>query len=312
VQPDIADLAYAYQEGEQDGQERRRVSIEDLEIGQQMTGIVSTVTSFGAFVDVGADHQGLVHIREVSENYVLDINAHLQRGQMVKVWVLGLDEQGRLNLSMLDPSEGGEDKPASDELVPFQDVGENDWLDGTVSATTEFGIFVSVVPPGGGPTVTGLVHVSQIREGFVEHPSDEAEIGDEVKVRVVKVHGSRLSLSLRPPPPKRKPDFSRMISTFERLGPTDWIEGRVHHIVPFGAFVEVEPLEGDGVVMGLLHVTEMQEGFVEDPAQVVQLNQKLKVRVISVDAASGRLALSMKEPRGTEVADTEAGGADPA
>ncbi len=71
-----------------------------LEVGKVVEGVVTGITKFGAFVDIGDGKTGLVHISEISHQYVNDISEHLQNGQTVKVKILGETENGKLNLSI--------------------------------------------------------------------------------------------------------------------------------------------------------------------------------------------------------------------
>ena len=71
-----------------------------LEVGTVCTGKVTSITKYGAFVALGEGKSGMVHISEVSHTYVNDINEHLKSGQEVKVKVIGIDENGRISLSI--------------------------------------------------------------------------------------------------------------------------------------------------------------------------------------------------------------------
>jgi S1 RNA binding domain protein len=72
----------------------------DLEVGSILTGKVTGITKFGAFVTVAPGKSGLVHISEISNTYVNDVHDHLTEGQEVKVKVISIDENGRINLSI--------------------------------------------------------------------------------------------------------------------------------------------------------------------------------------------------------------------
>ncbi len=72
----------------------------ELEIGSILTGKVVTITKFGAFVSVAPNKSGLVHISEIANTYVNDVNDYLTVGQEVKVKLIGIDESGRINLSI--------------------------------------------------------------------------------------------------------------------------------------------------------------------------------------------------------------------
>merc|ERR1712062_244146 len=136
---------------------------------------------FGCFVDVGAEKEGLVHISQISGTYVEDIEAVVEPGQMVTVWVKSYDlTEGRLSLSMRQPTDT--ESVANDDVdeFSFRSVDPKGWFNGTVISITDFGFFVQLSRVEGGPTSYGLVHISQIKEGFVEHQADEASVGQTV------------------------------------------------------------------------------------------------------------------------------------
>lgn len=72
----------------------------DFGVGSILEGKVTGITKFGAFVSLGENKSGLVHISEIANTYVNDIHDHLQEGQTVKVKILAIDENGRINLSI--------------------------------------------------------------------------------------------------------------------------------------------------------------------------------------------------------------------
>lgn len=285
----------AEDEDEEESDWTARMKVEDLEVGQELNGIVNTVVQFGVFVDVGADRDGLVHISRVSDGFVDDIESIVEPGQAVKVWVMDVSADGKLGLTMV--KDRGTGAAATADLDGFKELPTDELIDGTVTAVTDFGLFVTVAPPGGGPTAQGLVHISQIREGFVEHPADEAEVGQKVKVRVLEADPGkgRLKLTMRDAGTRgdRVDPGSQDLSSFEGVAPSTLLKGTVHHVAPFGIFVDVEAPSGE-TVQGMVHVTEIREGFVDDPATEAEVGQEVTVRVVSVDTSSGRLGLSMK------------------
>ncbi|CAE7668469.1 ypfD [Symbiodinium sp. KB8] len=144
--------------------------VQDLDVGQELTGIVvRVVEELGCFVDVGADRQGLVHRSKISKSYVPVLSEAVQTGQTVKVWVRAVSPQGRLDLTMVD--ENAEDE----SLRPFKEVSADEWFEAEITGLSNAGAFVRVQPPGGGELVDGFIPISQIQEGFVEHPADVLE-----------------------------------------------------------------------------------------------------------------------------------------
>jgi small subunit ribosomal protein S1 len=155
--------------------------------GQVCRGVVSSVTSFGAFVDLGGV-EGLIHISEISWDRVRHPSDVLAPGQDVEVYVMGVNaDQERIALSLkrLRPN------PWSLAEANYQ-VGQI--LEGTVTNVVSFGAFVRIEEG-----LEGLIHVTELAEGNFLHPRNVVREGDTVKVRVLNVDtvNRRLGLSLR-------------------------------------------------------------------------------------------------------------------
>lgn len=244
------------------------------------------VEELGCFVDVGADRQGLVHRSKISKSYVPVLSEAVQTGQTVKVWVRAVSPQGRLDLTMVD--ENAEDE----SLRPFKEVSADEWFEAEITGLSNAGAFVRVQPPGGGELVDGFIPISQIQECFVEHPADVLEVGQTVQARVTDAT-SRLKLSMRKV-------FARLrledqdVSSLLDVSPDTWFTGTVDHAAPFGVFVKIPFPDNSGEGMGLVHISEIRDGRVGDPAAEVDEGQEVQVRVIQVDPGTKRISLSMK------------------
>jgi len=184
------------------------------------------------------------------------------------------------------------------DLSAFEGLSPDEWLDGTVARTAPFGAFVSV-RAADGTEADGLVHISQIRDGFVENVDDEVSEGQEVKVRVLSVDAGRgrMSLTMKEPgagggAPAREPVN---LAPFEGTPSEKWLDGTVARTAPFGAFVTVKAEDGTAAD-GLVHITQIRDGFVESVDDELQAGQEVQVRVVSVDVGAGKLGLSMKSP----------------
>ena len=100
--------------------------MEELAVGSIVEGKVSGITKFGAFVSLPEGRSGLVHISEISYTYVNDVKDHLQEGQTVKVKIIGVDENGRINLSIkkaMDPPPRAEGSPSRQGSRPVGFTG---------------------------------------------------------------------------------------------------------------------------------------------------------------------------------------------
>jgi len=274
----------------------QRFRVEDLKPGQELVGIVNGIAPFGAFVDVGAERDGLVHISKITVGFVDNIRNFVEAGQTVEVRVLEVSPEGKLTLTMLKDI----DEEASEgDVSEFESVSESEWLDATVDGIMDFGAFVVVTPPSGGPPVNGLLHLSQIKAGFVEHPSQELEIGQAIRVRILAIDRAKGKLKVTMKDVGEQPlkKGTQDVSAFSAVDEGEWFVGTVNHTRGYGILVDLPMPDGEGIIQGMVHVSEIRDDFVDDPALEVEVGQEVRVRVINVDMQSGRIGLSMKEPR---------------
>ncbi|HLC05687.1 MAG TPA: S1 RNA-binding domain-containing protein [Anaerolineales bacterium] len=151
---------------------------------------------------------------------------------------------------------------------------------GVVTNLTSFGVFVDL---GG---VEGLIHVSELSWGRVRHPEDVLACGQEVEALVLSVDREqcRVALSLK----GLQPD--PWSSVAERFEVGQLVEGVVTNVVKFGAFVGIE----DGLE-GLIHISELGDGDFVHPRDVLREGEHVRARVVHIDPAGRRLALSLRQ-----------------
>jgi len=162
----------------------------------------------------------------------------------------------------------------------WEDLCEGAVRRGYITNVCAFGAFVDL---GG---LEGLVHISEISWGRVNHPSDVLKTGDAVEVYVISVDrtAKRVALSLK----RLKPDPWTTIRERYQIG--QLISGMITNVVSFGAFMRVE----DGVE-GLIHVSELAEGQFLHPRNVVKEGDVVTARVLNIDSAQRRLGLSLRK-----------------
>ncbi|MBT9556184.1 MAG: 30S ribosomal protein S1 [Myxococcales bacterium] len=154
-------------------------------------------------------------------------------------------------------------------------------VDGIVKNITEYGCFVDL---GG---IDGLLHITDMSWGRVNHPSEMFEVGDELKVKVLKYDpdSERVSLSL-----KHITD-DPWATVDRKYQPGQRVEGKVVSIAEYGAFVEIE--EG---VEGLIHVSEMSwTKRVKHPSKVLSIDDKIEAIILDIDLKNKRISLGMKQ-----------------
>ena len=244
-----------------------------FENGETITAPVTQVVKGGLVVDAGV--RGFIPASMISDRYVEDLNQY--KGQELKLQIVEIEpSENRLILSHKEAAKEEREaqrKEAMDKLT----VGET--VEGKVARLTNFGAFIDL---GG---VDGLVHVSEISYDHVNKPSDVLKVGQDVKVKVLDVdeeHG-RISLSIKQTLPQPWDEVG------EKIAEGDVLDGTVKRLTSFGAFVEVMP-----GVEGLVHISQISHKHIATPNEVLEPGQEVKVKVLSVDPAAHRLALSIK------------------
>ncbi len=162
------------------------IKLNELKADDAVHGKVTRVSVAGAFLDVGAEVEGFVHVSRLSprSNRVEDV---LSAGQELDLWVSTVDPNaGRLELTMIRPV-----------LLKWGKIKPGMQLTGTISRIEKFGAFVDI-----GAERDGLVHVSEMTDGYVRDPAEVAKVGDQVEVAILEVDRSkkqiRLSMNFMP------------------------------------------------------------------------------------------------------------------
>merc|ERR1719238_126316 len=138
-----------------------KTPIGDLEVGAMVEGTIKSVMTYGAFVDIGASTDGLLHVSEIANEYVKDANDKLSAGDAVTVRIKSVNvDKNQVALTAKDPNaapapRGGGGRKARADLSEFADADEKEFVSGTVSSIADFGAFVTIKEG-----VDGLLHIS--------------------------------------------------------------------------------------------------------------------------------------------------------
>lgn len=239
--------------------------------GAVVTGMVRSVQSFGAFVDLGGV-DALIPASEMSWSRVEDLAAFLPLGQVVTARVLAVDwERDRVSLS-LKALESDPWTVAASRYQPGQRV------QGTVARLTNFGAFVTLEPG-----VDGLVHISALGAGRrVRHPKEVVSEGDAVEAEVLSVDTAarRISLSL---------DHRHLASLGDLPAPGSVVTGSVENVAEFGVFVKLPSGH-----TGLVPNAEMATPRGTDHGRMFKPGASLEVVVLDVEEGGRRIRLSRK------------------
>ncbi len=264
--------------------ERAWIRIEEkFNAGENVEGEIIEVVKGGLILDIGL--RGFLPASLVDLRRVKDLTAYL--GTRIEARVIEMD-RNRNNVVLsrrvvLEESR----KQERNEILEHLEKGMR--LKGVVSSIVDFGAFVDL---GG---IDGLVHISELSWNHVNHPSEVVKVGQEVEVEVLDVDLKRERISLGLKQITEDP-WKSLVKNFP-VGAI--VEGQVTKLVPFGAFIEL----GDGIE-GLVHISEMAKGHVDQPNQVAQVGDTVQVKVMEIDLDRRRVSLSMKsaaETLGTEI-----------
>jgi small subunit ribosomal protein S1 len=201
-------------------------------------------------------------------------------GENVQLKVIEVDQER--NRLILSERAALRDWRKSQHERLLSELTEGEVRQGQVTNLADFGAFVDL---GG---IDGLVHLSELSWNRVVHPREVVEQGQQVEVYVLGVdrERQRVALSLK----RLQPD--PWTSVEERYQEGQVVEGIITRLAKWGAFASIV---GDEAIEGLIHVSELAEGPVVHPRDIIQPGQVVTLRVINVDGRRHRMALSLKQ-----------------
>jgi small subunit ribosomal protein S1 len=268
------------------------------ESGEPVEGTVIEVVKGGLIIDLGV--RGFLPASLVDIRRVPNLDEYL--GNRIECKVIELN-RSRNNVvlsrrAVLEEERKEQRQEILDRLQPGLVV------EGQISNIVDFGAFVDL------NGIDGLIHISELSWSHVNHPSEVLSIGDTVSVKVLDIDRDRQRISLGLKQTQADP-WQRVVDAYD-VG--DELAGKVTKVVTFGAFVEI--LDG---VEGLVHISELAPHHVENPREVVQPGDEIRVKVLEIDSERRRLSLSAKRvedqvlplPRADQP-DSGAGGDEPA
>ena len=170
----------------------------------------------------------------------------------------------------------------------FERIHEGDIVEGTVKNVTDFGAFIDL---GG---ADGLLHISEMSWGRVEHPKKVFKVGEKLNVLIKEISGSKIALSLK------FDDANPWKDAASKYAVGNIVTGKVARMTDFGAFVELEP-----GVDALLHVSQISKEHVDKPSDVLSVGEEVTAKVVDLNEADRRISLSIKEMYAPEPSKTE-------
>jgi len=261
---------------EQEREEKREETIERLQIGAIMTGVVKNITDYGAFIDLGGI-DGLLHITDMSYGRLNHPSEMFEVGQSIEVKILKFDPDSQrvsLGYKQIRPDPWEE----ADYKYPMGAI-----VRGKVVSIPDYGAFVELEDG-----IEGLVHISEMTwNKRIKHPSKLVAVGDmiEAKVLGIDVHEKRISLGM-----KQLED--NPWDVVEQQYPVGSIvNGKVRNITDFGIFVGID--EG---IDGLVHISDLSWGQrIRHPSERYKKGDDVEARVLDIDKDQERFSLGIKQ-----------------
>lgn len=192
----------------------------EFNVGDTVKAKVKSITNYGAFMDIGATTDGLLHISQLSVDFVKNVNDVLEIGQDVDVRITNIDAaKNQVGLSLLTAAQEEQAKEASsssnrkrperserrDDRAALTQLTKKGWnpeqfVEGTVVSTVDFGAFVRIdtsqLNPECEGEMDGLVHISALTAGRADSVTSIVNVGDKVNVRVKAISDNKVSLTM--------------------------------------------------------------------------------------------------------------------
>jgi len=249
-------------------------TLADLALGQDKEGIITNITKFGAFVDIGGV-EGLLHISEITWRDMKDATKLLKVGDKIKVKIIGYakeNEKISLSIKQFFPD-------------PWKNVKEKysvgDEVEGKVIKIKDFGAFVEIEEG-----LNGLLHISEMTWAYVKDPSEIVSDGEVLKLRILEIEPEKKKMSL---------GLKQLLANpwddvKEKYSVGSIVEGKITQVTSYGANVELET-----GVSGVVHLSEIDWEYIERPSAVLKKYMVLPLKVIKIDEDAHLIFLSRKQ-----------------
>ena len=254
----------------------KRETLEKIQEGMVMKGVVKNITEYGAFIDLGGI-DGLLHITDMSWGRIQHPSEFLKKGDEVSVKILSFDrEKERVSLGLKQLTNN-----------PWEDIKSRYIVDaiveGKVVNLLDYGAFVELEPG-----VEGLVHISEMFwTKKMKHPSRVLTVGDVINVKILEVdsEGKRISLGWKQTLPNPWETLA------EKYPVGSVVTGKIRNITDFGIFIGI-----DEQIDGLVHVSDISwRKRVKHPGELYRKGQEIQAAVLSVDQENEKFSLGIKQ-----------------
>ncbi len=251
------------------GSKRLEEAFENHEV---LTGKVSQILNGGVCVIID-ETRIFIPASLISDTYEKDLNKF--KDQEIEFYLTEFNPKHRRVIGNRKTLLVSRKEQLQKEL--FERIHVGDTVEGVVKNITDFGAFIDL---GG---VDGLLHISEMSWGRIEHPKKVFTVGEKVKVFIKEMKETKIALSMK------FPDENPWNGADEKFAVGNIVKGTVARMTDFGAFVELAP-----GVDALLHVSQISKEHVEKPADVLKVGQEIEAKIVDFNEADKKISLSIK------------------
>jgi small subunit ribosomal protein S1 len=247
--------------------------VNELVVGDQVTGKIIKIEDKHALIDIGAKVEGILPISEISDFHIEKISDVLSVGEEITVQVKKIEEENIV---------------VSKKLVDFERIWKD--LEKKFQSQETFEAEVLEVVKGGliaDVGIRGFIPASQVEPYFVDSFDDY--VGKKLTVKVMELDKEKVRVILSHKVVEEERKLKEKKDLLQRIEAGDILEGVVQRITNFGAFVDI------GGIDGLVHISQISHDRVEDASDVLKVGETVKVKVLSVDRDTERISLSIKD-----------------
>ncbi|WP_420422280.1 30S ribosomal protein S1 [Simkania sp.] len=249
--------------------------LEHCEEGSIVNGKVIRKVKGGLMVDIGME--AFLPGSQIDNKRIKNIDEYLDKSFDFKILKINIE---RKNI-VVSRRELLEEERSSKKAELLEEIKEGELRKGIVKNITDFGVFLDL------DGIDGLLHITDMTWKRIKHPSEMVQLNDELEVMILHIdqEKGRVALGLK------QKEANPWEEIEKKYPPGTLIHGKIVNLVPYGAFIEIEP-----GIEGLIHVSEMSwVKNVTDPSEVVNKGDELEAVVLSVQKEDGKISLGIKQ-----------------
>lgn len=243
--------------------------------GSIVTGKVMRKVKGGLMVDIGIE--AFLPGSQIDNKRIKNLDEYLDKIYDFKILKINTD---RKNI-VVSRRELLEEERMTKKVEMLENFNEGETRRGVVKNITDFGVFLDI------DGVDGLLHITDMTWKRIKHPSEMVNIGDELEVIILHVDREKGRVALG----MKQKESNPWEEIEKKYPPGTHVKGKIVSLVPYGAFLEIEP-----GIEGLIHVSEMSwTKTINDPSEMVKKGDEVEAIVLSVQKDEGKISLGMKQ-----------------